>query len=422
MKKSDIIKVKNEYWFVNLMCVLFTALLFMRDVYGIGVNKYIFVFLTLIITVYADLPKLICFIAFIMPLYVGLPGNYMTIIFLIKFLACYKEIRFKFSSFVVTVLVICYFLLQCLVTNYTTFAHLAFVPGVLLVFLMFWYKGKVNFDKINYMYVCGVAVTGLIMLVSTLQTTELVDLMDATRRLGTKPDDMIEIVMKVSLDPNFYGLFAISAISSSFNLIYKKMAVFKKIFLIAAIASCLCVALIGLSRAFLLVLAIWGVFMTISQRKGTYLIAFLVILLVGFLLVSWFLPDVVDGLITRFNDADMATGNNRTTLTAKFTHEWLETIWSAFFGVGMYNCNVHCMPLQYLFGGGFVFSILMLIFVFSLKSNKTHNKLIDYVPLFAAFIMSCTVPVATSLTFMFPLVIVLYNLYNNSKGCLNEPS
>ena len=220
-KKTDKVKVKNEYWLVNLMCVLFTVLLFMRDVYDVGVNKYIFVFLTLVITLYADLPKLICFIVFIMPLYVGLPGNYMTIIFLIRFLLSFKEIKFKFSSFIVTSMVIGYFFVQCIVTNYTSFAHLAFVPGILLVFLMFSYNGKVDYDKVNYMYVCGVAVTGLIMLIATLQTTEFIELMENSSRLGTRPDDLVEVVMEVILDPNFYGLFAISAVGTSFYLIYK---------------------------------------------------------------------------------------------------------------------------------------------------------------------------------------------------------
>ena len=82
----------------------------------------------------------------------------------------------------------------------------------------------------------------------------------------------------------------------------------------------------------------------------------------------------------------------------------------------MYVCNVHCMPLQVIFGGGLVYTVIMaLFFITLLHSTSTpgaKKRVMDYIPVILTFIMTCTVPIATSLTFMFPFIIAIFVIKN----------
>ena len=96
------------------------------------------------------------------------------------------------------------------------------------------------------------------------------------------------------------------------------------------------------------------------------------------------------------------------TIISKFLLRFVESVPNFIFGVGLYECNVHCMPLQYLFGGGILLSILVLLFAFSLSSCRISHRISfsRWVPMLVTLAMSLTVPIASMLTFMFPIVIV----------------
>ncbi len=415
-KKS--VRINAEYVILSLFCAAFVLLLFMRDYVSIEVNKYIFVLMACVAVITLKSDKVILLLAFLSPLFVGLPGNYIEFVFLIRFLFDYKKIKVKTMSLVFAVLVSVYIFVQNVVTEYTSIIHMMFIFGVFIVLLMFSYQIKIDTQMLALFYVLGVAAMGLIMLLSTLRVFDISYIMNTSARLGTSNANYAPLSeMKVSMDPNYYGLFAISALSVAFpQILRKEGSLIYKILLLAAAVSCMIVAFMGLSRAFLIVIIAWLFLYIISQRKiSTFIVSVL-----AFIALMWaifrFFPDVMDTMMNRFSESDMDTFNGRTLLIEKFSKEFFSSVTAFLFGVGMYICNVHCMPLQYLFGGGIIFTLLMLLFVLSFVDKKRikNARFAALVPMIVAFAMSLTVPIATLFFSMFPFVVIgLINKHSN---------
>lgn len=389
-------------------------LLSMRDIGGIGVNKYLFLIITAVAAFALPIDRVMYFIAFVMPLYVGLPGNYMTLIFLARFLFDCQKLHIKTSTFIFCVLAGSYALIQAFITNHTAIPELMFFPGMILIMFMFSIDVKISKKNLILSYATGVAALGLIMLIHTLQIYEFNDLLNSATRLGAiiidynKTDEML-----INVDPNFYGFFSIAAISLGVESIdYRKKEKLSRhdMFEIVVIISCIMVGLIGLSRAFLLVLIAWLLLYLLSVKNiKAFFIAICVFLLVTILVVG-FIPGVWETFEVRFHDSSMATANGRSDIIIRFTELWSEKITSILFGVGIFDCNVHCMPLQVLFGGGVVFCILFIAYMMSFLSNSLYaeknGKIYRYLPLFVTLLMSFTVPALALVNTMFPIALV----------------
>ena len=138
-KKSSKIKQKSENFLVYFYVIAFSLLLFIRDYVGVGINKYLFVGLTFCVVASLDLKKTLCIFCFLMPLYVGLPGNYMTFIFFAKFLLSWKDFKFS-SGLLLSVVLACSFMfLQNLFFSATDISQMAVIPGlIIVVFLFVW--------------------------------------------------------------------------------------------------------------------------------------------------------------------------------------------------------------------------------------------------------------------------------------------
>ena len=410
----------NKYWPLYTYAVIFSVLLFVRDYGGIGINKYLFVALTLFAVCTLDIKKTLCLFCFLMPLYVGLPGNYMTFVFFGRFLLEWKYFKFPSVMFLSALAACTFMCIQNVMQGMTTIGHMATIPGIIMVLFLFCYDGELDKNRMILMFSVGVAVMGLIMLLAALNKFSLQDLMSDASRFGREAEYLNENKeMFVSVDPNYYGLFTISAISVSFPLLFKKLNKGQKPILIISLLSCLSVALIGLSRAFILVLLLWALFALFTQVKLKNVFISIFVFVAIFVIAIAVFPDVFENILRRFTATDVAGGNGRGPLINKFLGEWSETILTLIFGVGMYECNVHCMPLQVIFGGGLVYTVIMALFFIALLHSTstpgTKKKLMDYVPVILTFIMTCTVPIATSLTFMFPFIIAMFVIKNKEN-------
>jgi hypothetical protein len=75
------------------------------------------------------------------------------------------------------------------------------------------------------------------------------------------------------------------------------------------------------------------------------------------------------------------------------------------------------MPLQFVFGGGIIMFIMVVLLFLTYRHNNLPKKtLFDNIPFVVTFIMICTVPAATLLNFMFPLVLVDLCSYNTKTS------
>lgn len=393
--------------------VLMILLLSLRDIGGFAVNKYLFLLITAVTVFALPIDNVMYFIAFVMPLYVGLPGNYMTLIFLARFLLDYRKLRIKCTTFIFCILAGSYVLMQSFITNHTAISELMFFPGMILVMFMFSVDVKIDKSKLILSYAVGVVALGLIMLIHTLQFCDVVDLLTSTNRLGSILRAQ-KTEMVINVDPNYYGLFCIALISLGIKILNdnsgKSVDKKSKAFMILLMGICVIIGLIGLSRAFVLVMVAWLLLYLLSVKNMRVFLVSASAFLIAVLLVINFIPDVWEAINDRFNDSTMATGNGRTELIAEFHEAWSAKFSTILFGVGIFDCDVHCMPLQILYGGGLAFGILFVLYMITLlKSGNPRNYggvLQKYLPLTVTLIMSCSVPALALINIMYPIILV----------------
>lgn len=401
---------KNErYWMLIIMIGIFFSLLFLRDAYSFSVNKMIFVILTAVCAGVLKKNHFIYLFIALFPLYVGLPGNYMTPIFLARLLLDVKLTKRVVPSMMLTCIIAVFVFLQNIYHGATGIVPMMFIVGLVVVFLMFSECEKMNQTAMIIAYSAGVAALGFIMLYSTLRIHDFSQLLSPAFRLGTGNAGYAEDgVMNVSVDPNFFGTFSISAIATAIPLLSKKnVSILSKLLIVIFSCSNLAVSLIGLSRSFLLLLSIWVVLYLISQRNVKTIVVAMLLGLVILFLVYRLMPEVINSLLERFTHSDMSTGNGRTTLIKKYFDLWTQDIMTFLFGIGLYNCNVHCMPLQFLFGGGIVLFVFLFALVLSYAKIRLKGfRLSSVVPFVVTLAMMCTVPAAGLLNSMFPLVFI----------------
>lgn len=398
---------------------LIIFLLSVRDIGGFAVNKYLFLAVAAVAVCALPIDKVMCFIAFVMPLYVGLPGNYMTLIFLARFLLDYKKMHIKVTTFVFCILAGSYAVIQAFVTNHTSISELMFFPGMVLIMFMFSLNVRIDKSELILSYATGVAALGLIMLIHTLQFCDFGDLLTSTNRLGSVLRAQ-NIEMVINVDPNYYGLFCIALISLSVKFLNdnsrKSADKISKTLMILLTGICVTIGLIGLSRSFFLVMIAWLLLYLLSVKNVRAFLVSVSVVLIAAVLVINFIPDVWNALNDRFSDSTMATGNGRTELVYTYHQQWAANISTILFGSGIFDCEVHCMPLQILYGGGIVFSILFVSYILSLVKKfdfkKNGGALQILLPLLTTVLMSCSVPALQLINITYPIII--------TELCINE--
>lgn len=412
---------ENSYIWLIFWSAVFFLLLLARDTFSIGINKNIFILITCFCAVTMKIPQLVYLFCFLFPLYVGLPGNYMTLILLARILM--NKNSFKAPTFIASLLVCTFIAAQNLIKGTVGIVQMIYIAGILLVMMLFAVKDQLDPKLLIILYSAGVAALGFIMLTATLKVYNLSDLMSNSFRLGTTNVNYVDQgVMNVSVDPNFYGMFSIAAISLAIPLTLKsRVKPIIKFSLIGFVIVQIMICLVGLSRAFILVFIAWLFLYLLSQRSFKGLFIATVSMIAVVVLIVTLMPEVLNTLLARFNDSDMASGNGRIRLINEFLGLWSENILTVLFGVGFFSCNVHCTPLQFLFGGGLVLFVLMIVLVASYRDRKpTKMTLAKALPGIVTFVMMCTVPAAGLLNFMYPLVIIGLTSRNDNTSLNNQ--
>jgi hypothetical protein len=404
-------------YLVSLIVVL---LLIGRDILGLPVNKYILLSIIAFELLVLDHVQSMSLMCFLMPLYVGLPGNYITLVLLAKLIyesiSGSKNVQFRSLFLIATISAAGFISVQNVVNENVDMYNMICIAELVVVFLIFSSKKKLDLREMLFMYLAGVTMLGMIMLVSTLREHNLSDLLTSASRIGTaavRTSDSQSI--SVYVDPNYYGYFSIAAISSAFYLLYDKNVskIRKKILTILLFANT-AIGLIGLSRAYIFVLLLWAMVTFLAKKGYKKFIVFPAVVVAALIIINQTIPGVFEGIWERFHESDMATANGRTQIIGLNYLKWISNFYNMMFGIGLFKCNVHCMQLQYLFGTGFVGAAIILLYSVQMyqcvriRIRRTYFS--AYIPIACTMIMAATVPVANSMTFMFPTIIALYAL------------
>lgn len=395
------------------ICICIVLLLFLRDARGMYVNKWIFLMILAPALLFMNERNMMVLWSFIMPLYVGLPGNYLTLIIMARFALNYITKGLKLTEpglFTLVLLIAMYILLQNMSCGITSIFRNIFVVELMIAYAVFCCDTKSYFASMYTAYATGIAAVGVIMLAYTLQIYGIQELFSAANRLGsTARSD----AMTVIIDSNYYGTYVIASVSIGWLLLQKKKAAyFQKILIIAAMIVALLVACIGLSRSFILALALWVVMVMLSTKKLSHKILFIGICVCVAIFVVNLIPGAVDAIVERFQSDDMEGGNGRVEKILLYGNEWLSSPAKLLFGVGFAECVAHCMQAQYFFGLGIVGSCLFAAmgcwYWNRAKQLRRGRPSFDCViPAISVQIIAATVPIAQSLTFMLPVFMTL---------------
>ena len=285
--------------------------------------------------------------------------------------------------------------------------------GIGLVFFAVLLLDKTSDVENLYYYIFGTTVMSIIFIMATLRVYSLSDLLVIGKRLGDETVMYNEMgTMNIRMDPNYLGLFAITACALYFILMRKQLIEqnYMKVFMTISVAICSTIALIGLSRAYAITYCLMIFVIVFIQKKAKYIFFIIIGLGVCLLILNRYLSDVLDSLYIRFaSDSDLLAGNGRIDINKVNFAIWSKSIINMILGIGLFNCEVHCMPLQYIFGGGILYSIFLLLYAYNItKSRRVQFDLIDLLPFAFTFMMSCTVPLAASITYMTPVAISLF--------------
>lgn len=424
------ISINGDRWKTYGISVCIILGLFARDMMGLSINKYIFLIFAIVPIMLAETKSVALFACFVIPLYVGLPGNLISVFLLIRLI--YDAIKYRIvisrRGFLITFFVVAYIVLQDFFTGYTGIYHLmAALDFVVLALSMSILREYQAGTKAIVAYSVGNFVVGAVMLSATLSYYSLQDLMNPATRLGYT--GMLignsGASMATSIDPNFYAMNTIACISTvSLIFQYFESKEEKVLALFSAIGSTIC-CLIGLSRTFIILLVIWGALWLISQGNLKKTLWVLVIAVVMVFCFFRFMPTIAEGLLNRFEGADVAGGNGRINLIILYFKPWFETIQSILFGIGLFNCHTHCAPLMYLFGLGIV-GILPLVcwFIYQWNSCRRRSGILGFksgIPLLLTLIAYSSIPAAGAINYTLPMLIPMValaipNQLENSNG------
>lgn len=406
-------KKKNQ-WIIYITGVLICLSLLARDVMGVELSKYVLLLIALLPIVFAKIEYLVSYICFLIPLYVGLPGNIVSVCLLVRLFyeAVNNTIKLDRIGFILTYLVVAYVFIQNIVTGYTSVFNLMSAFDFFTLFLVM--SALNQYRKIKesiFAFALGNFALGIIMLSATLSFYSLTDLMNPATRLGYTGMLLGNSgsSMATSIDPNFYAMNVIATIASG-SLIYPKLGTkLERAVLLISMFGCVVCCLIGLSRTFIILLLIWGILWSISQGNFKQTIVGLSMGIVLIVVFFQFMPTVATGLLARFSGADVAGGNGRINLILMYFEPWFENFGSILFGIGLFNCHTHCAPLMYLFGLGVIGAIpLMGWFIhYWIFCRKCIAKLSfkQWLPFFVTFISYSTIPAAGAINYTLPILI-----------------
>lgn len=403
---------KNN-WGILIPGILICAGLVLRDAFDYEINKFIFLILAGYPILCQNTRKALPFISFLFPLYFGMPGNYISILIFARLSwECLKNTkRINIGGLITSVILTVYMLFTVLFKDhsdvYSLMGSLDYIILFLFTSLAITYRDE---DEIILGYAVGTTALGAIMLTTTLQHFTFMDLMGSTTRLGQHGilQEQVETEMLTSIDPNFYGMFVIALVSSAYLLLKRRSSINKEVLITLTIGStilCLC----GLSRTFLIILCLWGIMISVSRRSFKDVFYIICVFIIIAISVTLFFPDMFDAFNERLNDSTMKDGNGRIQLIEVHFAKWEESLETLLFGLGLYENNVHCGPLRYLFGIGIIGFMILTVWFYKLfatvKGGCRHISFSQYIPFIVTFIVFSTIPAAGSLNAIFPLII-----------------
>lgn len=342
-KIYDFIKtniIKNR---INLFIAIFIFFLVLRDIIGVSLNKFVFIGIATLLFVFCDENGIVEFIAFIIPLSLGISYSFISFI-AVFFLIFKRKGKFKLSLSVLFPVGIAYIeLLNMFYPNSSIVDYFRIINIFILFTLMFLDNHKsYNYKNILKLYLLGFFTLSIFTLVLIGKFASISEFFKSGITLG---EDIVNGIEgnKVFAGNNSMGLYAVISISVSMLLFYAKAA--NKYILIFMICLGFIMGFISTSRGFIfstiLCFVLFGIF-SIKRIKSFFRNSLITLLLlsIAFLLINSVLSNFYDTFIAKMTMEDFSNG--RYAIFEYYNKILFSNIKIFLLGVGIQNYQIKC--------------------------------------------------------------------------------
>lgn len=406
-----------------------TVLLILRDVISIRINPFFLLGYIVCFMAISNYETIFMIIAFIFPLMCGLPGNYIMLISLlilwIKNGTGIKNRQILMLLFLTMWEVFAAFFYE----EFSLASMLGYLStmGVLFQFLFDDLLDCEESDihlKIVKSYIVGSAVLCAIIIIAVFKNTSG-DWLELFSKGWFRFGDTIESSeMVLSLNANNLAYYSIVSLIICVVFVIKRIG-FSIVVDAGLIALFVFAGILSLSRSWFIVLAISVGLILICEIKDIKNLLYIVFIIGIFVSLTAFVlhknPYVLKGIVQRFSNADVFSGNGRTTIFQNYWNKFLTNIRWIIFGTGVtqyrnvmgFSYAIHNGIEQILvcfgmIGSGF-FLYGLIHPIINLKKEFKIER-IFFVPLVAEILFLQTIQIVNPCMLVLPVPIVVYFL------------
>ncbi len=424
-------RTKEDIYLIAYI-VLMSAMLFARDIVGIGMNKYIFLIIATAFMVILPIDYFVYLLVFTFPLFCGLPAAHIRLVAIGLYL--YKKQEVTLAQLFLSLFVV---LWELLAANWYRFFSMGDVIGYLsapvMLFLLLWdrndgykidYKRCVDLFLIGFGMVCFVIMATAFVKSTTHWLTAFSQ--GLFRESMTETDKTAEgVVIKMNANTLAYFCCVCTALSLTIakhvtNGNSKNRVLY---YIVASLYAIVCV--FSLSRSGILVLAVTiAVYMLASMKsfKGTIISIFALLLLI--VVVYAFIqmrPELYSSIYARFTDYSAVTAGGRTELFQEYMNKFLSNERFMWLGTGVVEYRAMTNVWNSMHNGtqqilvcmgipGFIIFLIGLFFPFYKERRANKIPFFYWIPLVAAVAFTQTIQFLIPTILMFPIIICYFSI------------
>lgn len=370
--------------FIVLMIIL-AIMLFLRDIFSIEINRFFFVGYIVISFMLLSIENLVSFFFFLIPLFCGLPGNFIYPVFIIIFV--YKTKRINISTLAIFAVFALLELFASMFVQNLNFIDLVSYLSCFLIFLLILMNDDLtNSKKVLLSFFVGLLLFSIICFVSTIKNAPPNWLELFSKGWFRFGDTVNEDSMHIRANANDLGMYEMLGISCGFYFLNQKFK--HKLLIISGMFFMLILGILSMSRTFFLSLVIFMIlYFLISAKKLKtklfFVVGIFVMFLFGISLIGKY-PEIYEGLLTRFSDDTIATGGDRISIFNMYSEAFFSNGRVMILGSGVVGYKsvmgieyaMHNMIQQifvcYGFVGGVILTcIIVRRFVYKFKESKS---------------------------------------------------
>jgi len=419
---------KNNSTLMMIYIAVLTAMLVIRDLAGVNINKFLFVAVIIGFVAIANGNVIPPMISFLFPLLWGLPYTWFAAPVIVIYLLKRRRIQLKalalFSLFVAAELFASFWYPRLDIIDLIKYF------SILLTFFVLLYDSWVDYQNCIYAFVCGLFVLCIVITINTLMNAPsnwLALFVKGWFRFGQLAvEEESDLILQVNA--NTLAYYSLTGISLCMVGIYKlsgrkktAAAVLTVFFAVVGILtvsrSCMLVAVLCI------VIYILGSGKSLKSTIQTIIIG-LVMVLIGYIIILT-VPELMEGFQTRWQSSNVATGNGRLDLLIEYHAIFMSDIRFILTGTGVTQYkeitgeyhSIHNMIQQlyssYGIVGAFVFAYGMLS---PLKYVAKKQSIINWIPFISVLTFTQTIQFINPSALMLPYIIAVYVLKTGEKN------